>query len=421
MYAVEGGAGCGKTFELMAALGRALAEVPLREGQRVLALTFMHGAKHRLHERLRSVPGLAGRFECCTIDSLAWRLVRRWRGLLAALGTLQPGEEAYDAQCGAAASLLERAEVRGWIAASFPIVLVDEAQDLKPERLRMIAALRNSVHLLIAADEFQCLDQALRPNPLVTWLPTVCAPTVLTQVRRTNVPALLNAAAALRAGNVPVSDGAFRILVSRGPNMTPALLANAIGWRRPANSNVAVITPARAGNFADTVINRVGQRAWGRNNGPYAIHWERSENEEQNALLAPFVFEGAVSLMDAHAALDALDRSAAVRTAKQWASFQARAHGQTHFTRAELAAVIARELKMRRQRHPDITQHRFVAMTVQQAKNREFDGVVVLWPFQVGGDNEHKRRLLYNAVTRARNWCTVILQGEAIARAAPFA
>jgi len=36
----------------------------------------------------------------------------------------------------------------------------------------------------------------------------------------------------------------------------------------------------------------------------------------------------------------------------------------------------------------------FAAMTVQQAKNREFDGVVVLWPFQVGGDAEHKRRLL---------------------------
>jgi superfamily I DNA/RNA helicase len=45
-------------------------------------------------------------------------------------------------------------------------------------------------------------------------------------------------------------------------------------------------------------------------------------------------------------------------------------------------------------------------MTVQQAKNREFDGVVILWPFTVGGDPEHKRRLFYNAITRARRWCT---------------
>lgn len=61
------------------------------------------------------------------------------------------------------------------------------------------------------------------------------------------------------------------------------------------------------------------------------------------------------------------------------------------------------------------------AMTVHQAKNREFDGVVVLWPYQLGGDDEHRRRLLYNAVTRARNWCTVVVQNENLLATAPFA
>lgn len=64
--------------------------------------------------------------------------------------------------------------------------------------------------------------------------------------------------------------------------------------------------------------------------------------------------------------------------------------------------------------------HGLPAMTVQQAKNREFDGVVVIWPYQVGGDGEHKRRLLYNAVTRARRWCTVLVQGAALPHGAPF-
>jgi hypothetical protein len=45
---------------------------------------------------------------------------------------------------------------------------------------------------------------------------------------------------------------------------------------------------------------------------------------------------------------------------------------------------------MRRQHYSDMTQHRFVAMTVQQEKNQEFDGVVVSWPFPIGGDNEHR-------------------------------
>lgn len=61
------------------------------------------------------------------------------------------------------------------------------------------------------------------------------------------------------------------------------------------------------------------------------------------------------------------------------------------------------------------------AMTVHQAKNREFDGVVVLWPYQLGGDAEHKRRLLYNAVTRARGWCTVVVQNDNLLASAPFA
>lgn len=60
-------------------------------------------------------------------------------------------------------------------------------------------------------------------------------------------------------------------------------------------------------------------------------------------------------------------------------------------------------------------------MTVHQAKNREFDGVIVLWPHTVGGDAEAKRRLLYNAVTRAKLWCKVITQGEAALKKAPFA
>ncbi|MDQ6703959.1 MAG: hypothetical protein M3Z96_13195 [Pseudomonadota bacterium] len=88
-----------------------------------MALTFMHGARRRLNEKLRSVPGLKGRFECVTVDSFAWRLLRRWRGLAAALGVQPLHEDQYDAQCDAAGVLLERLEVRGWAAASFPIVL----------------------------------------------------------------------------------------------------------------------------------------------------------------------------------------------------------------------------------------------------------------------------------------------------------
>jgi superfamily I DNA/RNA helicase len=92
----------------------------------------------------------------------------------------------------------------------------------------------------------------------------------------------------------------------------------------------------------------------------------------------------------------------------------------TAFTREEIEAVIARNVALRRQ-HGGGASHLFNAMTVQQAKNREFEGVVIIWPYQVGGDFEHKRRLLYNAVTRAKRWCNIIVQGQNILAAAPFA
>jgi hypothetical protein len=49
-------------------------------------------------------------------------------------------------------------------------------------------------------------------------------------------------------------------------------------------------------------------------------------------------------------------------------------------------------------------------MTINQAKNREFEGVIILWPLALGGDMESQRRRLYNALTRAQKWAVVIVQ-----------
>lgn len=418
LFAVEGAAGCGKTYRLIEVLSEALAATPLQEGQRVLALTFMHGARRRLNEKLRSVPELKGRFECVTIDSFAWRLLRRWRGLVAALGIQSLREDEYDAQCDAAGALLERPEVRGWAVASFPIVLVDEAQDLKPQRLRMICAVAQSANTLIAADEFQCLDAALHPNPLVGWMRGACQPEVLSQVRRTNVPSLLAAAVAIRGGVAPVGGNGFRILAAQGVPVAAAMLASAIRWRR--GGRVAVITPALQGGFAQGVVRRVCENPCGaQRNGPYGIRWERSEHDETAALIDGLQLGCVASTAEALAALEALPRSGPVRQATAWVRHQARARGRTEFGRAEIEVVIARQVAARRQ-HYGADGYDFTAMTVQQAKNREFDGVFILWPYQIGGDAEHKRRLLYNALTRAQRWCTVVAQNADLLQAAPF-
>ncbi|WP_286299774.1 ATP-dependent helicase [Aminobacter sp. SS-2016] len=403
----------------MEMLSETLAAHPLIEGQRVLALTFMHGARRRLSDRLRTVVGLMGRVECCTVDAFAWRIYRRWRGLAAALGIAPATEGEFDAVCDAAGLLLEQPQVRAWTAASFPIVLVDEGQDLRPQRLRILVALSGATHALIAADEFQCLDQALRPNPLVTWLQGAAEPETLVQVRRTNIGGLLAAATAIRNGQAPVNGQGFRILQPGvSVPLAATLLANAIAWRQ--EGNVAVITPALQGGFVQSVVTRVGQGPCGQQqNGPYSIQWEGTDRDETQVILGGLVLAANATAVGTCAALRSLPPSGPVRAAILWVENQIHAVGRTEFARVEIEAVIARNVALRRQ-YGGGAAHLFTAMTVQQAKNREFDGVVVIWPYQVGGDVEHKRRLLYNAVTRARRWCNIIVQGQPILAAAPF-
>jgi len=233
------------------------------------------------------------------------------------------------------------------------------------------------------------------------------------------VPALLAAAVAVRAGAAPAAAQDFRIMTTPSPAMAAACLANAVAWG--GGGSVAVITPSLQGGFARNVVARVCAGPCGQQgNGPYAIRWEHSEHEEAAKLVAALAVPDPCSLQQALQALTALPQCGPVRQTQTWLRHQERAFGRTRFSPTEVKTNLARQVGLRRHRTADDGPG-LPAMTVQQAKNREFEGVVVVWPYQVGGDAEHKRRLLYNAITRARRWCTVLVQGGALPRGAPFA
>lgn len=50
--------------------------------------------------------------------------------------------------------------------------------------------------------------------------------------------------------------------------------------------------------------------------------------------------------------------------------------------------------------------------TIHGAKNREFDTVIILWPYEVSGNTLYKRKLLYNAITRAKTNAIIIVQNK---------
>lgn len=416
---IEGGAGTGKTTMVIKRLRLCLAATPLSEHQHVLALTKMHGSRRRLRERLRGVPELRGRFEAVTIDSFAWRIITRWRSLAR---TLVPEElpETFDARCDLAGRLLEEAIVQKWVAASFPIVIIDELQDSKRAQLRVLRGLAVRCECIAAGDPFQDLDGE-SSCASVEWAREQGTVTVLETTHRTSNAGLLAAASALRNGQAVAVAGGFGLKGVAAASLGAWEVASKIAkWRELGT--VAVITPVGAGRsqFVRQVVDRVCREPIGKTwkVGPFKLQWESVPDDEVNdtcqKIALPDADDRRVRIEDLKFASEG--RSARVRA---WLSRQRRLFGRTEFSAGEVRAVVkdvvqqGRVFSSREERH-------LVALTVHQAKNREFDRVIVLWPYEVSGNDERKRRLAYNAITRARQEAFVIVQGEERTQQSPF-
>lgn len=412
----SGAAGCGKTYQLMTALSALLLDKPLLDGQKVLALTFMHGSRRRLDDRLAGIARLNRRFDCSTLDSFAWRIVCRWRALLTHLGEELPEVGAYDRVCDLASVLIARQEVVRWIAATFPVVVVDEAQDLTQNRLAIVQSLEPHVDLLVASDEFQCLVEELRPNPACHWLANAGNEMVLDQPQRTHDQHLLAAARAIRSGEAPVTAGKFKVVATPNAGMAGTWISNAISWNRAGN-RVAIITPTM-GTFANQVRQWVETRTTTRQNGPHRVNLEQSEAERCRLLIDALGLPDNASFLEAQVLIAAQPRAIKLDFISLLDK-QRRTRGQEFFSRQDMESAILQVFA---------NQRRFIGndgpgvrlLTVHGAKNREFDLVLVLWPAAIGGDNMQKRRLLYNAVTRAKSQCLVLVQSAQALTLPPF-
>lgn len=417
IHAFTGGAGCGKTHMLMASLSAYLDATPLHAGQKILALTFMHGSRRRLEERLGMLQSLRGRAECMTIDSFAWRLVRRWRSLTAALGFVNIEPSEHERVCEAASALLKIKEVQSWVVMTFPILVVDEAQDMTVDRLGMVAGLANRLEVFVAADEFQCLSEELRPNPACVWLSQVCAPEELTQPRRTNVDELLNAARAIRAGEAPKSGNYFKIALTPRPPLAGAWINSNLSWYG-GGKTVAIITPM-LGAFAIAALTWAAANKTKKGAGPYSIPWEQSEAKAATDYLATIQLDNQADSPSIAAVLLAAGDARVASDVIEWLEIQRRTKAKVEFSRNEVEKIVAQSFAQRRQSRRSGVRG-WKGMTVHGAKNREFDNVIVLWPAGVGGSDEQKRRLLYNAVTRAKERCIVLVQATAHISLPPF-
>jgi hypothetical protein len=167
----EGAAGTGKTHNLVGRAGKIVQDGILGEGHKLLALTFMNGARRRLDARLGENPAFRRRFDCQTFDVFARTVASRRRSLItSAMQAQADALSEFDGPCALAAGLLENEAVQKWVARSFPLILVDEAQDLDEHRMRVLQGLSPSCRIVAAADAFQCLHNGRDTAPLMGWL-----------------------------------------------------------------------------------------------------------------------------------------------------------------------------------------------------------------------------------------------------------
>lgn len=412
--AFEGPAGTGKTYRLIEEVHARVPQL-LGTGQRVLGLTFMHGSRRRLDESFANIAEIRGRAHATTIDSFAARIVRRWSPIAPPIADYTQFDEVCDA-CGV---LLERPEISRWVSAAFPIVAIDEAQELKPCRLRIARALSNSTYMIVAADEFQRLEDQLDTGPFMEWLATGNVHR-LDIVRRTRRQGLLNAGIALRAAHGPVEGAGLRIRYE-----FPAQVKFAVGHALRGGTGTRAILVAPASTpWANELVAQLeaGFHSRTQNIPPLPISWEVSPAGE-----VARVAESLCELGEQVESAELVSRIKMFPDAPTWLStvvmsveMARRAHGIRWWRQPAVLALCGRRANAHRA-YGYSSQRGIRVMTIQAAKNRQFRDIVVLWGPGVPGSADHQRRLLYNAISRAEHSCTVIVRTRLQIQQAPFA
>jgi hypothetical protein len=419
----EGPAGSGKTTRLMKELASVLEIRPLAVHERVLALTKMHGSRRQLQQRLSKVSCLYGQFRCVTVDSFAWRLVKRWRSIYRVRFGGEPKAGKYEEYCRSAGNLLNDPLVSQWVNKTFPIVIVDEMQDIKEGQLAMIQGLSKVAICLAAADYYQDLNDDWL-NPAVMWAHECAEVVELTNIHRTKATGLLQASKGIREScSVPDNGNGFSVLGALNCNVGAMYVSQRLEWWRAKYDDIAVISPvhAKSSRFVRNLITRVEKSpiGTGKKYGPHHVRWETSQQDEEDKFITQLNLpDDPLALVQA-SDISLPSESAVSEALAAWLDKQRRIAGRKTFSVAELREQIS-QVYQRIRAYRTTHMKGVRAMTIHQAKNREFDAVIVLWPYEITGSLERQRRLLYNAITRAKNEALVVVQNPERLEKPPF-
>jgi superfamily I DNA/RNA helicase len=398
---------------------------PAHEYQSVLGMSFMHGARRRLDQKLAEVCGDFP-YRATTIDAFALSIINRWRMSIGVSKLFSPKTKDGDPVEGLfevhasfewirreASQLLSKPTVGRCVGVSFPLVVVDEFQDCQGHQLEIVKALANHTQLLLAADDFQLLNPVGSTCSAVEWILGLeqdgrAVVEDLTTPRRTNNQALLVAARCLRDNRSSSVTTVPVICCPSSPLAASWIIRNIAMPPFRWKGACAIISPT-LDSFVRKTLESCNSQLVKKNLTAIHFHAETSQENEIKAL------SEAVGISTS-ASKDWAPQDAAASPLGQHVIDRVR-----HYCRLRGIKSISEELVASFAERMVSTQRAFghrranrIVSTIHGAKNREFENVFVLWNLHTVGrwSEEEQRRLLYNAITRARSNCLVLVLGS---------
>jgi hypothetical protein len=425
IFAVVGQAGTGKTTWLMQRASELAPRFLTADHQRLPAITRMHGSRRRLQMNLLNS---CSTIPCSitTIDGFALSLLNRWRRSLGYEKPIQPVDDdiafsdtVFGTEAGftqilvTSTELLRRGTVKAIIRESYPLVMIDEFQDCHGPLLDFVKALSIISALIVAADDFQLLDGDVGGCPAVEWLRTTeeascirC--TELTTCHRTSVQNILDAARCLRE-NIAADRETIPVICC--PNYGPAafkiieaLVYKASAWK----GTTALICPSHD-DFVQQILNSCDSQLQKKNLRPILWFHESPLREERKQLNECLGLSKRDSRSQGWIVPTGSLAPVATQVLERTQRFS-RLRGIKEIPHGVVARHVDTVIHERRA-YCGHTPKRIVT-TVHGAKNREFDNVIIIWPYKIASDTELQRRLLYNAITRSKQNCMLLVRGD---------
>jgi hypothetical protein len=309
----------------------------------------------------------------------------------------------------AAISSLRHESTKRVCATTFPLVVIDEFQDCRGSRLEFVKSLADCVPVILAADDFQVLDADGSCPALDECRAKLHTLDLGQKSSRTNDGSVIATARALRSGT-PTSSGVQCCFAPSGDVAAATIMTLTRKWR---GSTAILAFKCEGSHFVEQTFTALTKpRRRDEKMRPISVAWDPSERSQRTAAFA--------SLADLpetlSAAAGAREHGLSEAHSECWnrCARRARRCGETTVQRKKLLEELRRVLHFNRAFAAKPM--RRVLTTIHSAKNQEWHNVIVLWSgthFRAATPDELKRRLLYNAITRAKLNCFIIADGAA--------